>query len=298
MSSKLGLKSQVYHGETYLGDLQAVPIPPQTDSKRFQFPNNEIRIRHISPVSERCHPLSILHTIAPYSLRCKLEPLVDEPQPNLLSLHASCFYELKTAVVVLEKEKEEVHLVAMPSKQKRFPCFWCYVIPPGGLYAHCVGMLNLRCLSIVFDLDETLIVANTMKSFEDRIDALKSWIGREGDPVRASGMAAELKRYSDDRALLKQFTDTDCVVTDGGSKAFKVQFEVVPPVSENQERVLRPVIRLPDNNLVLTRINPENRDTSVLVRLRPAWEDLRSYLIAKGRNLKYLFVLWLREIML
>lgn len=26
------------------------------------------------------------------------------------------------------------------------------------------------------------------------------------------------------------------------------------------------------------------RDTSVLVRLRPAWEELRSYLIAKGRK--------------
>ncbi|KAK9714300.1 hypothetical protein RND81_06G084900 [Saponaria officinalis] len=299
MSRKLGLKSAVYHGETYLGDLHTVPISPQIESKQFHFPNNQIRIRHISPISERCHPLSILHTISPYSLRCKLEPPSSEAassadeQPHLLKLHASCFYELKTAVVVLEKE--EIHLVAMPSKQKKFPCFWCYSIPTGGLYAYCVGMLNLRCLSIVFDLDETLIVANTMKSFEDRIEALKSWIAREGDPVRASGMSAELKRYSDDRALLKQFTDSDCVVTDGGGKVYKVQLEEVAPLSENHEKVLRPVIRLPDNNVVLTRINPENRDTSVLVRLRPAWEDLRSYLTAKGRKRFEVFVCTMAE---
>ncbi|CAM8992978.1 unnamed protein product [Rhodiola kirilowii] len=36
--------------------------------------------------------------------------------------------------------------------------------------------------------------------------------------------------------------------------------------------------------LFLTRINPQIRDTSVLVRLRPAWEDLRNYLTARGRK--------------
>ncbi|CAL5387814.1 unnamed protein product [Camellia sinensis] len=96
---------------------------------------------------------------------------------------------------------EEVHLVAMPSKQKKFLCFWCYAVP-SGLYNACLGMLNLWCLSIVFDLDETLIVANTMKSFEDRIEALRSWIARKTDPICMSGMTAEMKRYVDDRALL------------------------------------------------------------------------------------------------
>ncbi|KAH9609867.1 hypothetical protein KSS87_008167, partial [Heliosperma pusillum] len=299
MSKKLGLKSVVYHGETYLGELENIPI--SKEHEQFEFPNNEIRIHHISPISERCHPLSILHTISPYSLCCKLEPTPapddhQAPQTHLLNLHASCFYELKTAVVVLETE--EIHLVAMPSKQKKFPCFWCYAVPTvvASLYSYCIGMLNLRCLSIVFDLDETLIVANTMKSFEDRIEALKSWIAREGDPVRASGMSAELKRYADDRALLKQFTDNDCVLTDAAAGTLlKVQFEEVPSLSDNHDKVLRPVIRFPDNNLVLTRINPENRDTSVLVRLRPAWEDLRSYLTAKGRKRFEVFVCTMAE---
>ncbi|CAO2841687.1 unnamed protein product [Amaranthus hypochondriacus] len=287
--SKLGSsKLAVFHGETCLGELESIPIAKES---KIQFPNNEIRIHHISQSNERCHPLSLLHTISPFSLLCKLEPSdQQQPQPNLLNLHASCFYELKTAVVLLNNE--EIHLVAMPSKQKKFPCFWVYAVPVG-LYVSCLGMLNLRCLSIVFDLDETLIVANTMKSFEDRIDALKAWISREIDPVRVSGMNSELKRYVDDRALLKQYAENDCVMDSG--KVFKAQFEEVTPLSDNHGTVVRPVVRLPDKNLVLTRINPENRDTSVLVRLRPAWDELRSYLTAKGRKRFEVFVCTMAE---
>ncbi|KAA8517393.1 hypothetical protein F0562_017686 [Nyssa sinensis] len=284
--SRLGFKSVVFHGDSCLGELDTIPVKDQN----FQFPNNEIRIHHISPFSERCPPLSILQTVSSFSVRCKLESTSPAEQSQLINLHASCFYELKTAVVLLGDE--ELHLVAMPSKQKKFPCFWCYSVP-SGLYTACLGMLNLRCLAIVFDLDETLIVANTMKSFEDRIEALRGWIARETDPIRMSGMSAELKRYVDDRAFLKQYTETDIVVDNG--RVFKVQLEEVPPVSDSHERVLRPVIRLPERNLVLTRINPEIRDTSVLVRLRPAWEDLRSYLTAKGRKRFEVYVCTMAE---
>uniref|UniRef100_A0A5B7B4W3 protein-serine/threonine phosphatase n=1 Tax=Davidia involucrata TaxID=16924 RepID=A0A5B7B4W3_DAVIN len=284
--SRLGFKSVVYHGDSCLGELDTISVKDQN----FQFPNNEIRIHHISPISERCIPLSILQTISSLSVRCKLESTSPVEQSQLISLHASCFYELKTAVVLLGDE--ELHLVAMPSKQKKFPCFWCYSVP-SGLYTACLGMLNLRCLAIVFDLDETLIVANTMKSFEDRIEALRGWIARETDPIRKSGMSAELKRYADDRALLKQYAETDCVVDNG--RVFKFQLEEVPPVSDSHERVVRPVIRLPERNIVLSRINPEIRDTSVLVKLRPAWEDLRNYLTAKGRKRFEVYVCTMAE---
>lgn len=166
---------------------------------------------------------------------------------------------LQTAVVLVGDE--EIHLVAMPSKQKKFPCFWCYSVP-GGLYNASLGMLNMRCLAIVFDLDETLIVANTMKSFEDRIESLRVWIARETDPLRLSGMSAEMKRYMDDRLLLKQYLESDCVVDNG--KMFKAQMEEVPPVSDNHEKIFRPIIRLPEKNIVLTRINPEVRRSHYL----------------------------------
>ncbi|XP_059667967.1 RNA polymerase II C-terminal domain phosphatase-like 2 isoform X2 [Cornus florida] len=284
--SRLGFKSVVYHGDSCLGELETIPVKDQS----FQFPNNEIRIHHISPLSERCPPLSILQTISSFSVRCKLESTSLVEQSHLINLHASCFYELKTAVVLLGEE--EVHLVAMPSKQKKFPCFWCYSVP-SGLYNSCIGMLNLRCLAIVFDLDETLIVANTMKSFEDRIEALRVWIARETDQIRVLGMSSELKRYVDDRALLKQYTENDCLVDNG--KVYNAQLEEVAPLSESYERVVRPVIRLPERNVVLTRINPEIRDTSVLVRLRPAWDDLRSYLTAKGRKRFEVYVCTMAE---
>ncbi|KAK9073058.1 hypothetical protein SSX86_007380 [Deinandra increscens subsp. villosa] len=279
--SRLGFnKSVVYHGEACLGELDVIPAGDH--HKNFQFPNNEIRIHHISPVSERCLPLSVLLTISPSSVRCKLESSSSSSSPvkqPLLDLHAACFYELKTAVVLIGDE--EVHLVAMPSKLKRFPCFWCCLVP-ARLYNACLWMLNMRCLSIVFDLDETLIVANTMKSFENRIEVLTGWIGQESDPVRVSGMTSELKRYVEDRALLKQYAESDSVTANG--QTYDVKMEEVPVNAAGNEHVIRPVIRLPEKNIVLTRINPEIRDTSVLVRLRPAWEDLRSYLIAKGRK--------------
>lgn len=285
--SRLGFnKSVVYHGETCLGELDVIP----TGDKSFQFPNNEIRIHHFSQVSERCPPLSVLLTISSFSVRCKLESSSPVRQPLLIDLHASCFYELKTAVVVLGDE--EVHLVAMPSKLKKFPCFWCCLVP-AQLYNACLGMLNMRCLSIVFDLDETLIVANTMKSFEDRIEVLTGWIGQESDHIRVSGMTSELKRYVEDRALLKQYIENDAVTDDG--QTYTVKLEGVPMNAAGNERVVRPVIRLPEKNIVLTRINPEIRDTSVLVRLRPAWEDLRSYLIAKGRKRFEVYVCTMAE---
>ncbi|KAJ0453399.1 putative protein-serine/threonine phosphatase [Helianthus annuus] len=123
-------------------------------------------------------------------------------------------------------------------------------------------MLNMRCLSIVFDLDETLIVANTMRSFEDRIEVLTGWIGQESDPVRVSGMTSELKRYVEDRALLKQYAEND-VVTDSG-QTYNVKLEDVPVNAAGNERVQRPVIRLPEKNVVLTRINPEVEYRSIL----------------------------------
>ncbi|XP_058109156.1 RNA polymerase II C-terminal domain phosphatase-like 2 isoform X3 [Magnolia sinica] len=282
--TRLGFKSTVFHGDSCLGEAE---IFPTEKNPSFQFPNNEIRINHFSPPSDRCPPLSILQTISPFAVRCKLE----SKSPPLNCLHTSCFQELKTAVVV--HGDEEVHLVAMQSRQDKIPgFFWCCAVPLG-LYGSCKGMLNPRCLAIVFDLDETLIVANTMKSFEDRIEFLQRRIACETDGLRASGMKAELKRYLDDKALLKQYSENDHVNDNG--KLIKIQLEEVPPIAGSPEPVIRPIIRLQDRNIVLTRINPEVRDTSVLVRLRPAWEDLRSYLTAKGRKRFEVYVCTMAE---
>ncbi|CAO1944359.1 unnamed protein product [Urochloa humidicola] len=285
-----GVSMRMFHGEVFLGEMEVFPMK-QGGEGGFPFPSNEIRVSHFSPPSERCPPLAILQTIAPFSVRCKLQTKLMPPLPSLERMYLSCFSEFKSAVVMVGDE--ELHLVAMPTKTENVvPSFWC-CSARSGLYASSVGMLNLRCLAIVFDLDETLIVANTMKSFEDRIDILSRRMDVEDDPVRIAGMSAEIKRYIEDKELLKEFIDTD-TVTDNG-KIVGTQKEEVQPVSGGQERVLRPVIRLPDRNAILTRINPEIRDTSVFVKLRPAWEELRSYLTAKGRKRFEVYVCTMAE---
>lgn len=47
---------------------------------------------------------------------------------------------------------------------------------------------------------------------------------------------------------------------------------------EDGTPITRPVIRLKEGRIVLTRINPADRSTSVIVRVRPGWEELRSFL--------------------
>ena len=95
--SRLGFKSVVYDGGVCLGELDTVPVKDQN----FQFPNNEIRIDHLSPVSERCPPLSVIQAISSFSVRCKLESSSPVEQLPLINLHASCFYELKVSIALI-----------------------------------------------------------------------------------------------------------------------------------------------------------------------------------------------------
>ncbi|XP_068640149.1 RNA polymerase II C-terminal domain phosphatase-like 1 isoform X2 [Aristolochia californica] len=281
------ITSVVYQGNSLLGEVDIYPQNPNIDMS-----NKEIRISHFSPPSERCPPLAVLHTIASFGVCFKMESKLQSEESPLFSLHSACLRENKTAVVLLGEE--ELHLVAMSSSKnlEAYSCFWGFNVMPG-LYNSCLIMLNLRCLGIVFDLDETLIVANTLRSFEDRIDALQRKISSEMDPQRISGMLAEVKRYQDDKNILKQYAENDQVIDNG--RVIKVQSEIVLPLSDNHQAIVRPLIRLNERNIILTRINPAIRDTSVLVRLRPAWEDLRSYLTAKGRKRFEVYVCTMAE---
>ncbi|KAG8037932.1 hypothetical protein GUJ93_ZPchr0024g29090 [Zizania palustris] len=287
------IKSMVFYGNTSIGEVEVWPRGETSLSAAAWA--REIRVDRLSPPSERCPPLAVMHTVA-VGARCLVmesrpPKTADELPQSLVAMHAACIRENKTAVVPLGEE--ELHLVAMTSRRNLtdHACFWGYKVP-FGLYNSCLTMLNLRCLGIVFDLDETLIVANTTRSFEDRIDALQRKLSNETDPQRVNGMVAEIKRYQDDKSILKQYIDGDQVY-DG--KLYKVQPEVVPPLSDTHQPMTRPVIRLQEKNIILTRINPLIRDTSVLVRLRPAWEDLRSYLIARGRKRFEVYVCTMAE---
>ncbi|XP_065877295.1 RNA polymerase II C-terminal domain phosphatase-like 1 isoform X2 [Euphorbia lathyris] len=298
-------KSAVYKGDELLGEVEIYPQQQHEQEEENQNNYNkkkrvideilagrEIRISHFSQPSERCPPLAVLHTITSgfcFKMESKNSVALDTP---LHLLHSCCIQENKTAIMLVGGE--ELHLVAMYSRneEKQYPCFWGFNASPG-LYDACLVMLNLRCLGIVFDLDETLIVANTMRSFEDRIEALQRKISTELDPQRIAGMLSEVKRYQDDKIILKQYVENDQVVENG--RVIKTQFEIVPALSSNHQAIVRPLIRLQERNIILTRINPQIRDTSVLVRLRPAWEDLRSYLTARGRKRFEVYVCTMAE---
>ncbi|CAI9087501.1 OLC1v1021581C2 [Oldenlandia corymbosa var. corymbosa] len=287
----------VIEGERILGEVEVY----NDDDQNGVVWEREIRISHYSQPSERCPPLAVLHTItsssaSPLSGFCFKMELKDKCQQfhnsPLSHLHSTCLRENKTAIMSLGGD--ELHLVAMHSRkyEGQFPCFWGFSVA-SGLYDSCLVMLNLRCLGIVFDLDETLIVANTMRSFEDRIEALQRKLNSEFDQSRAASMLAEIKRYQDDKYILKQYAESDQVVDNG--KVIKSESEVVPPLSDNHQPIVRPLLRLQEKNIILTRINPQIRDTSVLVRLRPAWEDLRSYLTARGRKRFEVYVCTMAE---
>ncbi|KAJ8549588.1 hypothetical protein K7X08_033295 [Anisodus acutangulus] len=284
----------LYEGERVVGEVELLLY----GENGVVWGEKVIKISHYSQPSERCPPLAVLHTITSSTssgISFKLEPTksksLSQDSPLFL-LHSTCLRDNKTAVMSLGRE--ELHLVAMQSKNfgGQSPCFWGFKVA-SGLYDSCLTMLNLRCLGIVFDLDETLIVANTMRSFEDRIEALQRKINSESDPQRASAMLAEVKRYQEDKIILKQYAENDQVVDNG--KVIKSQSEVFPALSDNHQPIVRPLIRLQDRNIILTRINPMIRDTSVLVRLRPAWEDLRSYLTARGRKRFEVYVCTMAE---
>ncbi|VFQ58908.1 unnamed protein product [Cuscuta campestris] len=285
---------KVYEGQTLLGEVELYP------QNGVVWREKEIRVSHYSPPSERCPPVAVLHTVTSSStsgLSFKLEFKSPKTQQTLeylqlCALHSNCLREKKTAVMSLGRD--ELHLVAMQSREygSLCPCFWGFIVS-AGLYNSCLVMLNLRCLGIVFDLDETLIVANTLRSFEDRIENLQRKLSAETDPQRVSGMVAEVKRYQEDKSILKQYAENDQVIDDG--KVIKCHTEVFPALSDSHQPIVRPLIRLLDKNIILTRINPLIRDTSVLVRLRPAWEELRSYLIARGRKRFEVYVCTMAE---
>ncbi|CAK9276940.1 unnamed protein product [Sphagnum jensenii] len=275
----------------------------------------QIRFLSFSASSDRCSPLLVLHTIGS-RVMFKLVPctqqrqqlaLTDATRRRLNSLHSCCLAESKTAVVPVEEAGGlEIHLVAMPVSQTHLEnggehaCFWGVLVGEEAMYNSCLALLNLRCLAMVLDLDETLIVANTMKTFDDRIDVLsrrRRSLQQQQQIGQEDSSSSALKRLQEDKTLLEQYYKTDQVFING--KLHKAQSEVVAPVVEGGMPITRPVIRLLEqhnNNLILTRINPAVRDTSVLVRLRPAWDDLRNYLMAKkGRKRFEVFICTMSE---
>ena len=146
---------------------------------------------------------------------------------------------------MVEAGADELHLVAMKSKLKGVPCFWCWSAQTG-LYAACLEMLNQRCLAIVFDLDETVVFSNNEKTFKNHMNKIKSDLENcQLDAATELSLRDELNEVYKDNEMLKDFTET-CTIT--------VNHEIVRSQPEKsmlhkpggvRQLIEYPVIRIP-----------------------------------------------------
>jgi RNA polymerase II C-terminal domain phosphatase-like 1/2 len=156
---------------------------------------------------------------------------------------------------VVDAGLEELHLVAMQSKvEKGVPCFWCWSAQEG-LYEACLGMLNQRCIAIVFDLDETIIFASNEKKLETHMEEIKSDLkNSELDAVTQLVLQNQLCRVSKDNTFLKDFVHKGAITVD--HEIVRNQHEKGMSYKPGGLQLVRPVIRVPKRNAVLTRLNP------------------------------------------
>lgn len=213
----------------------------------------------------------------PYFLHLPL-PLL----PRLHALHQLCHLQNKAAVVVTE-EGDEILLVPLFGKGS-VPILAGYQMIMGAGDA-LIGCLASRQLPLVFDLDETLLVAKSQSQLQRDLQELQQ--SRRPEAVKAlespgadleaarAGLRLldrEAELIARDLDLLEQYSRTDGVAY--GSDRLSATLE--PAVDERGEAIERPVLRLPDREGVLfTRINPASSATSMVFHVRPGWGALR-----------------------
>uniref|UniRef100_A0ACD5UG43 Uncharacterized protein n=1 Tax=Avena sativa TaxID=4498 RepID=A0ACD5UG43_AVESA len=276
----------MFEGDVFLGDID-VFLSPGMEGHRPVFSSNQIRISRRSPASSRCHPLAVLQVISAFSMRCKLrsKKLDLHPRSLLVKLHTFCLEQRMTAVV--DAGVEELHLVAMPSKLKGVPCFWCWSAQTG-LYTECLGMLNQRCLAIVCDLDETVVLSNNEDTFRSHIGKIESDLENcELDAATELTLIDELNKIRKDNKFLMDFTEKGTITVNHEILTNQNEEGILHKPGGGQQLIVRPVIRFPGRNAVLTRIRPTVPKDSFFVNIRPGWDDLKSYLIATNGRRRY-----------
>lgn len=167
---------------------------------------------------------------------------------------------LQTAVVSLPGN-QELHLAAMGGGGGEKPGFWVYLVQRGA-YQACLRMLNACRLALVFDLDETLVVARSVKNFRDEVAKLEGVLEAETDPGRRKSLLAERLKIEEDYALLKQFAEKDRVSVDGRDVSPEREEGLLD--GDVDQAVLRQVIRMPERDTIITRIFPDVRQQESL----------------------------------
>ncbi|GAX81116.1 hypothetical protein CEUSTIGMA_g8550.t1 [Chlamydomonas eustigma] len=233
----------------------------------------------------------------------RLLPVEDDERAReaFYAEHTMCLNSSK-AIVIRVSDSKELLLTALYSSHSdgmRTPVWWGYQLTPY-LATTVSTMIESGRLGLVFDLDETLLVANSCatleKKMEDcrkqrievaaRMERLDRTSGAEGDEIRSRYKSADLcwqkeeELLQADNKLLKEFADNDFISVNG--KIVRASYEA--GLQEDGSTVTRPVIRtmISGMQVILTRIDPAKKETSMILRPRPGWEDLRSFIAGEN----------------
>lgn len=192
--------------------------------------------------------------------------------------------------MVVTEEGDEILLVPLFGKGS-VPILAGYQMIMGAGDA-LIACLASRQLPLVFDLDETLLVAKSQSQLQRdlqelqqsrRPEAVRALESPGADPEAARAGLRLLDREAEliarDLDLLEQYSRTDGVAYGSG----RLTATLEPAVDERGEAIERPVLRLPDREGVLfTRINPASSATSMVFHVRPGWGALRPAILDRA----------------
>jgi RNA polymerase II C-terminal domain phosphatase-like 1/2 len=94
-------KSMVYYGNTSIGEVEVWPKGEASAGLAVPVWAREIRVDRLSPPSERCPPLAVMHTVA-VGTRCLVmesrpPAAADVAPPPLVAMHAACLRDNKVS---------------------------------------------------------------------------------------------------------------------------------------------------------------------------------------------------------
>ncbi|KAK9842441.1 hypothetical protein WJX81_000354 [Elliptochloris bilobata] len=221
----------------------------------------------------------------------------------LSQLHSECLAQARAVVVRWARAAAadpgrlllvplRAHEGHMGPARRAMPAFWGYsaVVDAPDMAA---ALLESARLPLVLDLDETLLAAFAGGQLESRLEAARAArraaraeAAAATDPAlqaaaaeRARATEREEALLRDDAALLREFAESDQVTVDGTTISATIEPVTDPAAAGGGGKGgSRPVVRLQGEGAVLTRVSPGRRETSMLLRTRPGWAALRTYL--------------------
>ncbi|CAD7703580.1 unnamed protein product [Ostreobium quekettii] len=218
----------------------------------------------------------------------------DTSDNKLGVLHEDCMRDGHCLVVGLGDDSEVVLAPVQTHKgDGAHALFWGYCILRGVVSCGSLLFENGGQLPAVFDLDETLVLANSGHNLGQRLEAASRQMQDLHDQLECctvkeerEKLQAQIAAVEHEQVLLRE--DHQMVQSYAESNKVEVNGQVYHAREETVESgngvTSRPIIRIPEAGLVLTRIDSSKPETSMVIRIRPGWENLRAYLSGQMEN--------------